>query len=401
MSSFDSSLLSQLLGKHTINHPTDPRLRKTVYPRNIYVSYQQNLNRAFEEEGFEEEEQGDLRTQPSQVLNDIPKDSDSTIESLFETEEQKEPEQPQVYRRCDEFQLNRQQSVEPAKLVKHEIGRAFSQWSIRLPGREKNFFQLRGLTNPSSYFIADVPRFYQSQKVLFEPLVNNQGYDWSIFVQTVITLAHFVGLASEYYKPESTHLLKPFLFRPATSELVITRSVPLGEIAAVLCSNVREPGYSVLLYGISVHLGTAYTYDGTLQLPSSTFLVHSDLLILALSFLTDIGVLSADVGYYRQTESLREIEFDSSTTYGEKVTLLRGLEHHVVREVLFDRTLYFRLQPQYEEQAWYSLLALGYSDVERACPYNSLQNIYRERDFTYTYNLPLPYYCPVVSQLYF
>lgn len=370
------------------NHPVNPSIFRD--PRNIFLTTKTIQASNYQANSDTEDDQS-LRTQSSDIQ--FKKD----IEDLFEEEKEVEPKS---FERLP-LRINlesKERQGEPVVLISYPEGRAFYDWKENSPTLESDFFKWRGLTHPSTYFLAEFPQLYQAQKVLFQRLVARQGLDWSIFAQTFLSLAFFIGVASENYNPVSTHLLQPFLFRPATNDFILRRSIPLGEIVATLCCNAHYAGFEILLYGISEQGGTAYTYDSTIELPRSTYLVHTDILILALSFLVEIGILSLDVGYYTCSDDPWAIQSDLSTTYAEKVASLRLLETRPATDVLIDRTFYFELLPSYEEPAWYSLLAVTYADLNSTCTYNPLQNIYENREATFNYRPNRPFYCPAVSR---
>lgn len=337
----------------------------------------------------------------------------------YDEEERKEPEAPDkpeesdldIFEQDNPEELRRfppklgafsRIPLRPEYLEEYKEGKSYSLWTeAAILDAPLTFFEWRNIEHPTTYFLAKFPEAYQTQKALFHPLVARNKSNWSDFVRTALTLAHFVALASEEYQPRGTHLTRPFLFRYHTEEGLVTRrrDVPLGEVLAVLASNIEEDaGYRTILYGIATKLGVAYTFDGAYKLPVSLFRVHTDILLLAASFLVELGVLDVEVGRFDSQEDLYDLRIAPGLSYGDRVRGLRALEEKLDVTDFLERTDFFTLSNEYPEQAWYSLLATAYEDLNRSCTYNPLINIYERRNAYANYD-PHEYYCPAVVYL--
>ena len=104
------------------------------------------------------------------------------------------------------------------------------------------------------------------------------------------------------------------------------RSVPFGEIFAVLGMNVEQSEYHTSLQGTKVSIPEVVledgkycrlTEDGQYTLPSSEFCTHSRFLILTLSLLVEFGTLHIEVKSY-PSDKLRATE-DSNLPYDRRV----------------------------------------------------------------------------------
>ena len=284
------------------------------------------------------------------------------------------------------------------QIVEYNVGRSYQEWEedyLHLEG--KSFFTWKGIAYPSSYFLAEFREHYKAQKLLFKNRVAGYRIDWSIFGKTLLTLTNFISVAGELYSPKSQYILKPFTFNPQGSLRTSPRAVPLGEILAVLASNILEPGFANLLYGISTCDRVPYTYDGQVKLPTPTFRAHTDILFLGLSFLVEVGVLEVDLGSYGDPRDLYDIDWATECTYAQKVNYLRSFEATVREHLVEHSTFYFELQPEYQESAWFALLAEVYHDLSTTGTYSPLVDIYALRDLCCTYSPDHPYYCPALG----
>ena len=115
--------------------------------------------------------------------------------------------------------------------------------------------------------------------------------------------------------------------------------VPFGEIFAVLGTNTQETKYAPLLQGTScVHPQVVLedgnvlwaSEDGQDVLSVSDFRAHSRFLVLALSFLAEVGVLHIDVRLYPTSDIARKQ--DDKIPYNQRVhwfTAWQALLHTV------------------------------------------------------------------------
>jgi hypothetical protein len=265
---------------------------------------------------------------------------------------------------------------------------------------EYNFFEWKVYPSPKTYFLSQFPVLYQSQRKLFERYVQQIRISWEFFEEVLLTVTHLTALASEDYYPQSYHLRRPFKLSPQEDESVIRRWVPFSELFAVLSVGVHQPGYASILYGISMKARIPYTYTGNIRLPKAQHLYPPKVLVLALSFLLETGVLEVETGHYKSVHSLLDCDFSYGDTYHNKVAQFRTLEYKLDQSFFRSKTFYFQLPNMYVQYAWYQLLSTVYGTRPSPLLDTSLVNIYEHEGIHWTWSptyVDRTYSCPAVT----
>jgi len=269
-----------------------------------------------------------------------------------------------------------------------------------------SFFVWRRIDDPERYFRSDFGRIVpNASEFVFRDAVA-QGISAQDFAKIVVTVAHFVeraasGYPATYQEPGPSDCFYP----DARKEF---RPVPLGEIFAVLGTNAGEDAYSPLLRGtlcvsppVVLEGGHVLrkTDDGQYVLPVSDFQAHSRFLVLALSFLTEVGVLHIDVRSYNENDTAYEL--DDKIPYDQRVHGVAALIYRYDPDT--EHTYCFRPQSGFQHVAWRALVhtvrfladSLNFSVLSSPGLTSPEAAISIERSFDYVkYN----YWCPVVQR---
>lgn len=240
--------------------------------------------------------------------------------------------------------------VPESRIVEHNTGHTldiidsqhpnFQEWTTpKLT--ETDFWSTYWKGNKLSYFYTYFPiRFLVIRKEFDEKVKEFVGL-WTLFARVLITVLHFVALASNDYQVDYLRRVFSPKYKTGTN-LVDCRLVPFGEIFAVFGENRASPIYKSLLYGTVVAHGRSYTADGRTCLPDSILRTHSTILILALAFLVELGLLHLEVGTYK-TDSTGETKpvCDEGISYSDRVRVLRSLVDTYSETLFTESTLFF------------------------------------------------------------
>ena len=256
------------------------------------------------------------------------------------------------------------------------------------------YFEWRGIEHPEGFYRCEFNWAFNYAINYYTREAAAQGITASEFTTVAATVAHFIGRAANNYPTfEERKALKrgaePQEFRP----------VSFGEAFAVLGTNVSDPNYSTLLHGIEVDTSGQHKLEGTdLYLPASDFKAHSAFLILALSFLVEIGVLHIEVRSYPEEKD--SDYYDSTTPYDRRVSWFQELIHRY-NVLLCDTHYYFTPQVGYSQLAYCTLVqhlrfatdSLGFSQLDtRVLNNKQLEELAED---CYDFDTQ-PYWCPAV-----
>jgi hypothetical protein len=227
------------------------------------------------------------------------------------------------------------------------------------------FFEWKRIENPELYYKCEFNSAFNYVINYYAREAATQGISFSEFAAIAVTVAHFVNRAAKDYpnfetRKAQVHAGEPQEFRP----------VSLGEIVAVLATNIHDQDYSTLLHGIDTDTDGHLCVQGSNKyLPESDFKAHSSFLILTLAFLIETGILHVEVKSY--PEDTDTIYFDSITPYDRRVSWFQELVHRY--DVLLCDTHYtFSPQVGYSKLAYNTLVhhfrfatdSVGYSQLD-------------------------------------
>ena len=94
------------------------------------------------------------------------------------------------------------------------------------------------------------------------------------------------------------------------------------------------------------------------------------------SFLVEVGVLEVNAGTYTEVvPGTYKVDYNTTRTYGQKVTSWRSFETTVTEWLLEQATFFFELKSEHQQEAWYALLTEVYHDFDHNCTFKRLVDI--------------------------
>lgn len=276
---------------------------------------------------------------------EINKIEEEELDQLFLLSESEEEEEKDISEEIV-YEPTKDDIVEPTPTFPLDIilseHPGYQQWVSPIFPSEQDFWSTYWKTNKLAYFYTYFPIRFLVLRNEFDDKVKDTVGLWTLFARVLITLLHFVALASNDYRVDYLHRV----FSPkytTGSALADCRPVPFGEIFAVFGENRANPQYRHLLYGTTIVRGHPYTRDGRTCLPESILRTHSTVLILALSFLVELGVLHLDVGRYvpHWNQITEYAQTSTEVSYSDRVRLLRSLIDYYDGFSFEDSTFYF------------------------------------------------------------
>lgn len=258
------------------------------------------------------------------------------------------------------------------------------------------YFDWKRIDNPVVYFDVD---FAQQADHSFEFYLREatvHGLEPQDFAQIVVTVAHFVERAASDYPCNLATWQRASRLKSSVEERDF-RLVPFGEIYAVLGTNTTDNDNQLLLKGTSVDENyERLTEDGNTLLPASDFKAHVKFLILALSWLLEVGVLHIRVKWFCEANERRH-DFEP---YDRRVHSFQELCHKC-RTDFTKFTYCFTPQELYSNAAWKALVAylkrkmngISHPLSDRSIFTSAAVIDYIEQNFNYEEE---PYWCSVV-----
>jgi len=237
----------------------------------------------------------------------------------------------------------------------------------------QTFFDWKRISHPDRYFGYQFKEEVNHSFEFHAREANVHGVRPYDFVKIVVTVAHFVERAASDYPDNETHRER---LRSGTSGVQHRdfRPVPFGEIFAVLGSNEMDAVTRNLLTGTTVDVfGRTCTVDHKKVLPESDFKAHFKFLILALSWLIEVGVLhiqcktyTCDIHDVRQGKMHMEsrsntdevaaaAQKDAMVPYDRRVHCFQELTHKC-RTNFKNFTYCFTPHETYSNLAWKALV---------------------------------------------
>jgi len=256
------------------------------------------------------------------------------------------------------------------------------------------FFEWRGIDFPETFYKCEFNLAFNYATRYYAREAGAQGITFPEFAAIAVTVAHFIDRAARNYpsyegRKAQARGCEPQEFRP----------VSFAEVFAVLGTNVQDYDYSTLLQDIEVDTNGRSRFAGSsVYLPASDFKAHSAFLILALSFLVEVGIVHIEIKSCPAVED--SAYFDSITPYDRRVSYFQELVHRY--DVLLCDTHYtFTPQVGYSQLAYRTLVqhfrfatdCLGFSQLDT----NVLNSRQSEELAEWGYDFDtLPYWCPAV-----
>jgi hypothetical protein len=262
-----------------------------------------------------------------------------------------------------------------------------------------SFFDWKRIVNPERYFRYGFSRIALPASDYFYKEASRQGLQPNNFTKVIVTVAHFIERAASDYPTWEVRRAREEQIHPYDGGRKF-RAVPFGEIFSVLGSNAIDPDYQSLYTGTSLVGDTICTEGGQYVLPVSDFKTHSRFIILALSFLIEVGVLHIDVKSYPVDATTRYN--DARVPYDRRVHWFTELIYRYDID-LSVCTYCFTPHEEYSDVAWHALVntltvdagCLGTSSAD-ALSFNTERVVDQlERSFDYALE---NYWCPVIRR---
>ena len=300
----------------------------------------------------------------------------------------------------------KQRLLEPTAIIateKYQLPEEANFWLNHGTGTFRNFISAKSIWQPSLYYETKLQAAIKEQLTKSQPTLDRLGITQEKFSRVLLTVAHFSTLASADYDSEvlckpGTHPESLFNVWPEKDH----RDVSFAELLEVLVGNSVQV-HEELRAGTYVSHGHAYGVGYDEPLPVSDFKVSASLLLVALNFLSQVGILHVSIG--RVLEGHRGISCDTyDCEYLLKLAVLDSIAAkqpvgptYRYAELPTGRTLFFGVVWEYD-YAWYGLLKATLStyvtDTYSKAGFN--QEAFG-RTFVYQWHPQRePYWCPVL-----
>jgi hypothetical protein len=126
---------------------------------------------------------------------------------------------------------------------------------------------------------------------------------------------------------------------------------------------------------------------GNIRLLKAQHSYPSEVLVLAIAFLLEVGVLEVEFGHCMTIHSLLDCAFTHEHTYREKVALFHMLEYKLNLSLFQSETFFFQLPNKYVQYAWYQLLSTVFGACASPLLDTSLVNIYEHQNIHWSWSL--------------